>query len=43
MLAEKKVDVTSIISAAAPLCDGEEYFGRLKAKEKGLLKVVLMP
>ena len=43
MVARGVVDVGSIISATAPLSEGESWFKRLYAKEKGLLKVVLIP
>lgn len=43
MLAAGRVDVTDCISAVAPLSEGQEWFDRLHAGEKGLLKVVLLP
>lgn len=43
LLSSGKIDARSIVSAVAPLADGAEWFGRLYAKEKGLLKVVLEP
>lgn len=43
LLARKKIDARSIISAVAPLADGASWFARLYAREKGLLKVVLTP
>jgi threonine dehydrogenase-like Zn-dependent dehydrogenase len=43
LLARGKIDSRSIISAVAPLSEGGEWFRRLYAREKGLLKVVLEP
>jgi L-iditol 2-dehydrogenase len=43
LIASGKVNVDALISAAAPLAEGAKWFDRLYAKEKGLLKVVLMP
>jgi len=43
LLARKKIDPDSIISARAPLSEGASWFARLKAREAGLLKVVLEP
>lgn len=43
LLANKKIDAPSIISAVAPLSEGASWFERLYAREKGLLKVVLLP
>ena len=43
LLARKKIDARSIISAVAPLSEGASWFARLYAREKGLLKVVLTP
>lgn len=43
LLASGKIDAGSIISARAPLSQGAEWFARLYAREKGLLKVVLEP
>ena len=43
MIASGKVNVTDFISAAAPLEEGAEWFERLRAKEKGLMKVLLKP
>lgn len=43
MMSRKKLDVTPLISAIAPLSEGQLWFDRLYAKEPGLLKVVLEP
>jgi len=43
MLADGRVDVASLISAAAPLEEGPAWFERLYAREPGLIKVVLRP
>jgi L-iditol 2-dehydrogenase len=43
MLADRRVDVASLISAAAPLEEGPSWFDRLYAREPGLIKVVLRP
>jgi len=43
LIAQKKLDVTSILSAEAPLSEGASWFHRLYNKEKNLLKVVLKP
>ncbi|MDR0382568.1 MAG: alcohol dehydrogenase catalytic domain-containing protein [Spirochaetaceae bacterium] len=43
LMARKKIDVKSLISATAPLCDGQIWFDRLYRREGGLLKVVLVP
>lgn len=43
MIEQGKINVDSILSAKAPLSDGAEWFSRLYKKEKGLMKVVLMP
>ena len=43
LLASGKIRSDSIISAKAPLSEGAEWFARLYAREKGLLKVVLEP
>jgi L-iditol 2-dehydrogenase len=37
------VNTDAILSAEAPLSDGAEWFMRLYNKEKGLIKVVLIP
>lgn len=43
MIANKMVDVNSIVSKVAPMAEGEEWFNRLHAAEPGLIKVVLVP
>jgi len=43
MMARNKLDVNSLISAVAPLSEGDHWFKRLYAREAGLLKVVLEP
>jgi len=42
-LARGTVDVAPLISAAAPLSEGAAWFQRLYLKERGLMKVVLVP
>jgi L-iditol 2-dehydrogenase len=43
LIASGKVDVTRFISATPPLEEGAHWFGRLHAREKGLMKVLLLP
>lgn len=43
LLATKKVDVTPLVSAVAPLSEGANWFKRLYKKEPGLNKVILVP
>ncbi len=43
MIAAGAVDVDSLITAVAPLAEGDLWFQRLYRKEKGLLKVILEP
>jgi L-iditol 2-dehydrogenase len=43
LMARGKVDARAIVSAVAPLSEGAGWFGRLYAREAGLLKVVLEP
>lgn len=43
MIARGAIDVDALISATAPLADGAQWFERLYAMEKGLIKVVLIP
>ena len=43
MIARGAIDVDALISATAPLADGAQWFERLYGKEKGLMKVVLIP
>jgi L-iditol 2-dehydrogenase len=38
-----KINVDAILSAEAPLSDGAKWFTRLYEKEKGLMKIVLIP
>ena len=43
MIARGAINVDALISATAPLADGARWFERLYRKDKGLIKVVLMP
>lgn len=43
LLRSKKVDVSPLISAVAPLSEGADWFQRLYKKEPGLNKVILVP
>jgi L-iditol 2-dehydrogenase len=43
LLAAKKVDVSKMVSAVAPLSEGADWFKRLYNKEAGLNKVILIP
>lgn len=43
MIARKRIDVDSLVSAVAPLEQGADWFERLCSKEKGLMKVILRP
>ncbi len=43
LIAQKKVDVDSFISALAPLAEGGAWFSRLYQAEAGLMKVILQP
>lgn len=43
LIARRRIDVDSLISATAPLAEGAAWFSRLVAREKGLFKVVLVP
>ncbi len=43
MIACNKVNVDALISRVAPLSEGALWFERLKKKEGGLLKVILVP
>ncbi len=43
LIASGKVNVTEFISATAPLEEGPQWFERLYAGEKGLMKVLLKP
>ncbi|MGO9309344.1 MAG: zinc-dependent alcohol dehydrogenase [Spirochaetia bacterium] len=43
LVARGRIDLDSLISAAAPLSEGGAWFDRLYARESGLMKVILMP
>jgi L-iditol 2-dehydrogenase len=43
MIATGLIDTESVLSAVAPLSEGAIWFERLYRKEKGLMKVVLVP
>jgi len=43
MIAAGTVDVDALITAVAPLAEGDHWFQRLYQNEKGLLKVILEP
>ncbi|MEZ0487243.1 galactitol-1-phosphate 5-dehydrogenase [Fibrella aquatica] len=43
LISSGKINVEAILSAEAPLTEGANWFNRLQAKEKGLIKVVLKP
>jgi L-iditol 2-dehydrogenase len=43
LLASGEVNVASLISAVAPLTEGQQWFDRLRAAEPGLMKVILQP
>lgn len=43
LIASGKINVTEFISAEAPLEEGARWFGRLRSREKGLMKVLLTP
>lgn len=43
LMARKKIDVMPLVSATAPLEEGQLWFERLYRREPGLLKVVLEP
>jgi L-iditol 2-dehydrogenase len=43
LVARGAVDVAPLISAAAPLAEGPQWFRRLYDREAGLLKVILLP
>jgi L-iditol 2-dehydrogenase len=38
-----RINVDPLISAVAPLSEGADWFDRLYARERGLMKVVLQP
>jgi L-iditol 2-dehydrogenase len=43
LIASGRIDPLAILSAEAPLAEGADWFHRLHAKERGLIKVVLKP
>jgi L-iditol 2-dehydrogenase len=43
MIAQRRVDVGSLVNAVAPLHEGAGWFDRLRRGEEGLMKVVLQP
>jgi L-iditol 2-dehydrogenase len=43
LIASGRIKVSELISAAAPLAEGAQWFKRLYAGEKGLMKVLLRP
>jgi L-iditol 2-dehydrogenase len=43
LIAEGRVDVEALVSAVAPLREGERWMRRLQAGDRSLLKVVLVP
>jgi L-iditol 2-dehydrogenase len=43
LIASGQVDVDALLSAVAPLSEGDAWFQRLHAAEPGLMKVVLVP
>jgi threonine dehydrogenase-like Zn-dependent dehydrogenase len=43
LLATGAVDVAPLISAIAPLAEGQSWFDRLHRADEGLMKVVLRP
>ena len=43
LIASGQINVTEFISATPPLVDGAQWFARLYAGEKGLMKVLLKP
>lgn len=43
LLASREIDVAPLISAVAPLAEGQQWFDRLHAAEPGLMKVILKP
>jgi len=43
LIAQKKLDVTAILSAEAPLSEGPTWFNKLYNKEDNLMKVILKP
>jgi L-iditol 2-dehydrogenase len=43
LIASGAMNVEPLISAVAPLGEGQQWFDRLHAAERGLMKVVLKP
>ena len=43
LMARKKIDVKSLLSATVPLSEGEKWMNKLYNREDNLLKVVLIP
>lgn len=43
LMARKQIDVMPLVSAVAPMSEGQQWFERLYGREPGLLKVVLEP
>jgi L-iditol 2-dehydrogenase len=43
LIASGRINVSELISAEAPLAEGAQWFKRLYAGEKGLMKVLLRP
>ncbi|MBN2093631.1 galactitol-1-phosphate 5-dehydrogenase [candidate division KSB1 bacterium] len=43
LMARGTINVNPLMSAVAPLAEGAEWFKRLYQKEKGLMKVILVP
>jgi len=43
LMARKKINVKAILSATAPLSEGELWMNKLYNREGNLLKVVLIP
>ena len=43
LMNQGEIDTASLLSAEAPLKEGAQWFDRLYRKEKGLIKVVLIP
>jgi L-iditol 2-dehydrogenase len=43
LIASGRIELGDFISAAAPLAQGAAWFGRLRSRERGLMKVLLVP
>lgn len=43
LMAEKRIDISDLISQVAPLSEGQHWFEKLYNREDNLLKVVLVP